>query len=72
MPAQVLKEVVYSPLEDVRQVAWNRWPVAVWHTSLTNHPFVVVILGEGILGSIFTESADSGATLPPYTLRLVN
>lgn len=61
MPAQVPKEVVFSPLEDVRQVAWNRWPVAVCHTSVTNHPFVGVI-PEGVLGSIFTESADSSHT----------
>jgi len=56
-----LKEVVCRPPEDVRQVAGNCWPVAVWHTSLTSHPSVVVI-PEGVLGNIITESADWSQT----------
>lgn len=70
-PAEVLKDVVSRCLEDVRQVAWNCWPVAVWHTSLMNHPSVVVIPEEGILGNTISESVDSGARLPPYNLRLI-
>lgn len=66
MPAQVLKDMVCGPLEDVRQVAWS-----CWHTSLTacltNH-----IPEEGTLGSSTAESIDSGARHPPCNLGLVS
>ena len=75
MPAHVLKEVVCGPLEDVKQVAWSCWPIAVWYTSLIScpnyHPSVVVI-PEKTPGSGIAESADSGARLPPYNLGRVS
>lgn len=56
MPAQVLKLVVYHPLEDVGHVAWSCWPIGVWHTGLIvclgNHLSMVAVPAVGTLGSI--------------------
>lgn len=76
MPAHLLKEVVCGPLENVRQVAWSCWPVAVRHTSLISspnyHPSMVVSQKKSCLKLALLKSADSRARLLPYNLGLVS
>lgn len=70
------EEVVCVPVEDVTQVAWTCWPIAVRLTSViaypTIYPSMVVTPEEGTLGGSIVENIDSGARLPPYNLGLVS